>query len=271
MTEMKKTEEINILCTICARAGSKGAKGKNFRIFNGYPLVYYTLSALQGFLESYGAKYGEMVIALNTDSEALREQCKNVKLEIQHVQRKEELGGDTAAKADVICDTLIQMEQSNQKKYDVVLDLDLTSPLRRIEDIEGCLNRLLEDPLADVAFSMTEARRLPYFSMVKEDEQGYLKEVIESDFTTRQEAPACYDMNGSIYVYRREPLLRTKIKDVFKGNAVGWMMPDTAVLDIDSEEDYELMGVLAEYFYRKYPKYGRVKENIKSILKESRM
>ena len=34
---------MNILCTICARAGSKGIKNKNIKLLNGKPLIYYTI------------------------------------------------------------------------------------------------------------------------------------------------------------------------------------------------------------------------------------
>ena len=52
-------------------------------------------------------------------------------------------------------------------------------------------------------------------------------------------------MNASIYVYRPEYLL--KAKKLFDGNLVGFYMKDTAVLDIDSQEDKELMEVMARY------------------------
>lgn len=58
-------------------------------------------------------------------------------------------------------------------------------------------------------------------------------------------------MNASIYVYRTKALLQSKEKDIFAGKCVGWLMKDTAVLDIDSEEDYELMQILAKYFFVK--------------------
>ncbi|MEG1926176.1 MAG: acylneuraminate cytidylyltransferase family protein, partial [Ruthenibacterium sp.] len=40
-----------ILLTICGRAGSKGFKNKNLKIFDGKPLCYYSLAAAQLFCE----------------------------------------------------------------------------------------------------------------------------------------------------------------------------------------------------------------------------
>ena len=35
---------MKILCTICARGGSKGVKNKNIKNFKGKPLIYHTIS-----------------------------------------------------------------------------------------------------------------------------------------------------------------------------------------------------------------------------------
>lgn len=257
---------MNLLFTICARAGSKGVKSKNSRSFAGYPIAYYTLSAYRGFLDKYAQGYGAVDLALNTDSEELLRQCEGTKLPFLYVPRREELGGDTVAKPVVIRDTLIEAEAGTGRRYDVIVDMDLTSPLRTVEDIQGCIAKLLELPEADVAYSVTDARRLPFFNMVKENEEGYMERVVPSAFVTRQQAPRCYDMNASLYAYRRNALLEADKKNVFDGKCAAWVMKDTAVLDIDSEEDYELLGVLAEYFYKKYPSYGEIKNGIPGLL-----
>lgn len=251
---------MNILFTICARAGSKGVKNKNVKLFLGAPLVYYTLSAYCQFIEKHSDEFNVIDLAVNTDSETLIEQCSNAPIKINFIEREQDLGGDKVAKSEVICDTLKKMECRENHIYDVAIDLDLTSPLRTVADIYGCLQALLDNENADVAYSVTNARRLPQFNMVHENENGYFETVIQSQAVTRQEVMLCYDMNASIYAYRRTPLLNTKEHNVLKGNAVAWIMRDTAVLDIDSEEDFELLSLLAEYFFRQYPLYGEIKQ-----------
>ena len=242
---------MKILFTICARAGSKGVKSKNSRLFLDIPISYYTLTAYNGFLNKYGNQFEVIQLALNTDSEELKQQCDDSMLEYVYIPRTELLGGDRVAKADVICDTLKKVEVKTGHEYDFVVDLDLTSPLRTVDDIYGCLNKAIAYKDANVAYSVTNSRRQPCFNMVQEDGEGYMKIIIPSQYISRQEAPKTYDMNASIYVYRREPLLNTLNQDVFDGKCVGWIMKDTAVLDIDTEEDYELMQVLAKYFFEK--------------------
>ena len=63
-------------------------------------------------------------------------------------------------------------------------------------------------------------------------------------------------------------MLKTEEKDVFSGDCLGSVMMDTAVLDIDSEEDYELMQVLAEYFVTKNSLLKRVFEKGKEYFSE---
>ena len=161
---------MNLLFTVCGRAGSKGIKGKNFRDFLGYPLLYYTLSAI----ELYKNKHTEHLvhIALNTDSEEMVSLVKKgTNLDVTFIPRKEELAGDNIAKMPVISDTLREMELLLGSSYDCVVDLDITSPLRTVNDIERLVTRSLESDF-DVIFSVTESRRNPYFNMVKENENG---------------------------------------------------------------------------------------------------
>ncbi len=259
---------MNILFTLCARAGSKGVKSKNSRVFLGYPLVYYTLSAYQDFIVQYGDKYEQIDLALNTDSDLVLEQCKNTRIEFEHILREEKLGGDKVAKADVIVDTLLKMERRKNLQYDIVVDLDLTSPLRTVADIYGCLQTLLNAKETNVVYSVTHSRRQPYFNMVKKNREGYMERVIKGSFLTRQDAPECFDMNASIYAYRRNPLLANSQNSIFDNKALAWIMKDTAVLDIDSEEDFELLQILANYFFETDEQFKNIKKNIKNIVKE---
>lgn len=229
---------MKILVTICARAGSKGVKNKNIRMFNGKPLVYYTLDALREFVSSINA---ETELAVNTDSMELVDQISEYGIHFMHIQREENLAGDKVGKVAVIQDTLKKMEKQSGNIYDVILDLDLTSPLRENGDIKGVVDALLANDKNDVAFSVVPSRRSPWFNMVKANEDGSCNLVIESNFLTRQDAPACYDMNASIYAYRRPFLMQDNTVKVLDGKAAFYVMKDYGILDIDSEEDYILM------------------------------
>lgn len=235
---------MNILVTICARAGSKGVKSKNIRKFCGKPLILYTLAAYKAFCREMKMNAESIQLALNTDSKELIEQMNDTKESYMLIQREEKLAGDAVAKFDVIKDTLIRTEAALKKNFDVVIDLDLTSPIRTWKDIAGTFQTLLDDERADIAYSVANARRSPYFNMVCKKEDGYFGTVMESDIVARQQAPVCFDMNASIYAYRRNHLLNGMVHG---RKALIWEMQDTGVLDIDSEEDFELMEVIFQF------------------------
>ncbi|MGH4120713.1 acylneuraminate cytidylyltransferase family protein [Clostridium sp.] len=237
---------MNILITICGRAGSKGVKNKNFRDFLGIPLVNYTIVAAELF-KKRNPSYG-IDISINTDSHDLLNMFKE-NSDVVCIERPEELATDNSPKVPVIRYSLNYAEKKLNKKYDFVIDLDITSPLRKSEDIENALNSAIANSKIDVVFSAVHSRRNPYFNMV-EKRDGKIQKIISSDFVARQQAPQVYDMNASIYCYRRDSLLNILKNSPLEGNYDIIIMKDTAVLDIDSEEDHELMEILAEHFFK---------------------
>ena len=246
---------MKLLFTICGRAGSKGIINKNVKNFLGKPLALYTLSVIDLYLKKsdYSAD-----IVINTDSEKLIEIFNNNLLHpVDIIERTPELAGDNIAKVDVIQNCLEIMEEKNGE-YDLIIDLDITSPLRTVKDLDTMIEKQLSSDY-DLIFSVTDSRRNPYFNMVMETERGYDR-VIKSNFNTRQEAPVIYDMNASIYVYSREFLLR-KV-GLFDGKCGIHKMFDTGVLDLDHENDMFLMEVIAKYLFENNKEFCEVYKNI---------
>lgn len=132
------------------------------------------------------------------------------------------------------------------------------SPLRTIDDIENVFNLHIKSG-ADVTTTVASSRRNPYFNQVKRTPNG-VKKVIESEYTARQQAPEVYDMNVSIYAYKPEYLATGK--GVLEGYCEVVEMYDTAVLDLDKEDDFELMQIIAEYLYAHKIRFSEVRDNI---------
>lgn len=249
---------MKVLFIICGRAGSKGIKNKNIREFVGKPLPYYTISAIDLFLKKSKEKI-EYDIVVNSDSKELLELMKkNHMREIDIIERDEKLASDTVGKISVIADCLKQMQSRKEINYDMVVDLDITSPLRVVKDIENLIN-VEKETSADVTTSVTTARRNPYFNQVMKTEHGY-KKVIESNYTARQQAPEIFDMNASLYAY--SPTFLESGKGVLEGYCECIEMYDTGILDLDHENDFELMEVIAEYLFENNWQFAEVYENI---------
>ena len=251
---------MNVLFTICGRAGSKGVKNKNLKEFLGFPLSFYTVSIIDLFMKNN--KQHECDIVLNTDSADLINLFKNkLNLQAEVIERKPELAEDNTSKVLVIQDSYLIMKGRLKKEYDFVVDLDITSPLRTLDDIESLIQKKCNSD-ADVVFSVTDSRRNPYFNMVMKTPKGY-ERVINSNFNARQEAPEIYDMNASMYAYSPEFL--NSGKEIFEGKCDVIKMMDTAVLDIDNENDFELMQVIAKYLFDRDDSFNTVRENISQI------
>lgn len=247
---------MKILFTICGRAGSKGIKNKNLKTFCGIPLVHYSLSAIDLYLKDNNVEYD---IVANSDSiELLNLISSNKMREVEQIVRGKSLAGDVIGKIHVIYDCMIKMQEKKGYEYDVVVDLDITSPLRQVYDLRKVIDWHIKT-CADVTSTVAPARRNPYFNQLKKTEHGF-KKVCESDYTARQQAPEIYDMNASIYAYK--PAFLRSGKSVLDGYCEMIEMFDTGILDLDHENDFELMEVIAEYLYKNNDNFRQIRENI---------
>ncbi|HWP50915.1 MAG TPA: acylneuraminate cytidylyltransferase family protein [Clostridia bacterium] len=233
---------MNILITICGRGGSTWIKNKNIRSFLGKPLLYYTVAAARLFKERRPADCVD--IGVSSDSDVILALIRRFGLTC--IQRPAELAGDTTPKLLAIRHALLEMEKKRGGTYDYVIDLDITSPLRQIDTIDQALKLLEAQAETDVVFSVVPARRNPYFNMV-ERKDGKMQKVIDGGFTARQQAPEVFDMNASIYCYRRSSIIHKLDVSPLDGVFDIITVKDTAVLDIDSEDDFDLMEILAKH------------------------
>ena len=249
-----------LLITICGRAGSKGFKNKNLKTFCGHPLVYYSLSAAELFAKNHPELHIDF--ALNTDSPELAELVKARYPEVVFLPRGEELGGDKVPKMAVYQDSLRRMEEKTGAAYDYLMDLDITSPLRTAADIETAFAKKQSRADLDLVFSVCEARRNPWFNMVKTVDD-HVEQVNKSEFTGRQQAPEVFDVNASIYVFKRDFLASNTDGMLWRGKIGVSVMMDTGIIDIDSEHDYRLMEAIAAHLYANYPDFDAVRQNIR--------
>jgi CMP-N,N'-diacetyllegionaminic acid synthase len=231
----------NILITICARGGSKGIPGKNIKLLNGKPLIGYSIE----IAKQVQAKYKNVNIALSTDSVEIANVAKELGLYSDY-KRPEYLANDTVGKIDAIRDILLYTESKEQVKYDYILDLDVTSPLRNLTDIEQAFEIIQSDDNAVNLFSVSEAGRNPYFNMVEQNENGYFSLVkkLQGDVYTRQSAPKVYDLNASFYIYRRA-FFDLGYKGAITDRSLVYNVPHIC-FDLDHPMDFEIISFLIE-------------------------
>ena len=250
----------HVLITICGRAGSKGFKNKNLKIFDGLPLSHYSLAAAELFMRQ-NPQLG-VDLCLNTDSDLLIDAVTQRYPEVTVVHRPEELCGDVVPKMRVFQHSLAEMERRTGRRYEYLIDLDITSPLRRVQDVTGAYQQAKSHPEWDLVFSVCPARRTPYMNMAKLVD-GHAERVIEHHFTARQQTPPVYDLNASIYVFTRRFLTENQTGFLWDGVCGMYQMFDTGIIDIDSEEDYRLMEAIAQHLYAVDPAFGDVRAAVR--------
>lgn len=232
---MKNKE--NILIVIAARGGSKGVKNKNIRNLGSKPLIAYTIQQ--------AIKWGKAAeIVCSTDSEKIAKVAKRYNAEAPFIRPKS-LAGDSIPKIQVIRHALLRCEDIYKKTYGIIVDLDITAPIRKISDLDNCL-RLFKRKRPKTLFSVIKAKRNPYFNMVEEGKNGTVnlcKTYVRPVFA-RQDAPFVYDMNASIYFYKRDYLIDKKNTSVISDNSIIYVMDDISGTDIDSEFDFRFIEFL---------------------------
>ena len=222
---------MKILCTICARAGSKGVANKNLRLINNKPLIVYSIE------QAIATKLFDQIV-VSSDSKEIREVALANGATFC-VDRPAELATDTAPKLPAI-KHCVENAEKKFGQFEVIIDLDATAPLRESSDIIGALE-LLQSAQADNVITGTPAHRSPYFNLVETDANGVvsLSKPPANVVARRQDSPQCFDMNASIYVWRRQALFANE--NLFTGNTRLFVMPRERSLDIDSQADFEMV------------------------------
>jgi CMP-N,N'-diacetyllegionaminic acid synthase len=225
----------NILCTICARGGSKGVKNKNIKNLYGKPLIAYTIEQAKasGLFEH---------IVISTDSDDIATVAKEYGAEV-FFKRDAEMASDMAGKLDVIKDAFIRSEKHYSKEFDYLVDLDATAPLRDVDDIVNSFEQFKKNNNDNLITAMP-SRRSPYFNLVEQDKNGkvYLSKNLNGAIVRRQDAPNSYDMNASIYIWKRDVILNKN--SLFLDKTGLYVMPEERSIDIDCELDFKFVEFL---------------------------
>jgi CMP-N,N'-diacetyllegionaminic acid synthase len=232
---------MNILITICARGGSKGIPGKNIKVISGKPLIGYTIDLTKKISSKFNVK-----VALSTDDETIKKAAEVYGVFTDYV-RPDYLATDSAGKIDTIKNLLLYEESLINGKYDYILDLDVTSPLRTLEDIEKALDLMIAKPEAKNLFSVNQAARNPYFNVVEENSNGFyslVKTNSDGSVMTRQSAPKVYDLNASFYWYRRS-FFDLGLKSAITDKSLIYVM-DHICFDLDHPVDFLFMEYLLQ-------------------------
>jgi len=203
------------------------------------PLISYTIQQ--------ALRWGKATkVIVSTDSPEIAKVAQKFGAEIPFM-RPQELASDTAGKVGVIKHALIECEKMYKEKYDIVVDLDATSPIRTPDDLDQCLKLFLKSKPSTL-FSVVHPHKNPYFNMVEKDKTGkiVLCKTLKKKVVRRQDAPAVYSMNASIYFYNRDYLLSADHPSPLSDDIEIYLMGENSSIDIDRELDFKFIEFLVK-------------------------
>ncbi len=241
MQPKAKMAKKQILAIIPARGGSKGIPGKNIRTFAGKPLLVHSIeAALQCPLIHK--------TVVSTDDDAIAGISNAHGAEV--IKRPAELAADASLVIDAIKYTVQQVEKAGEP-VDIVILLEPTSPFRRMEDIEACLEILLEGR-ADSVATFTESHVSPnrLWRVSQDVVEPYLEGAIP--WLPRQKQPVAYELTGQIYALTKEILFEKEDSiSLLLGRTAAVITPGETALDIDTELDFTIAEQIMQHYREK--------------------
>lgn len=223
------------LVIIPARGGSKGVPKKNIKSLAGKPLIHHTIDCVSDIkaIDS---------IVVSTDSEEIA----SVALEksVLVSMRPKELAQDNSLVYDTIIYTIKELE-SKGKRFDNLLLLEPTSPVRRKSDIVECI-KILNSKEYDSVASFSENHVPPnrLWRINKDCLEPFIKN--SDPFRPRQSMEKGYFLNGVLYGANIESLLDSTSSSIIFGRVYPLIIPYSLVVDIDTEYDF----TYAEFVYK---------------------
>ena len=222
---MRETERV--LGLVTARGGSKGIPRKNLALLLGKPLLQYTAEAALT-----AATLADVV--LSTDDEEIAEAGRQFGLEVPFM-RPAELATDKSPTLPVMQHAVSWLEKRG-REYSAVCLLQPTSPLRRAEHIDACVNMLF-DEVADAVMTVLSVpdHYNPHWSYVQETDGTLRLSTGETEpISRRQDLPPAFHREGSVYVVRRDVLM--KKNSLYGQRLLGYPLKPDQGVNIDDPD-----------------------------------
>ncbi|MFA5339649.1 MAG: acylneuraminate cytidylyltransferase family protein [Candidatus Omnitrophota bacterium] len=222
-----------ILALIPARGGSKGLPGKNIKMLSGKPLIAWSIE------QALASRYIDKVV-VSTELEEIASVARKYGAEVPFMRPK-----DLAASSAIIVDVLIHALNSLERKgrkFDFIMLLQPTSPLRNSEDIDAAI-RLLFRKNAQSVVSICPTECHPYW-INRMSSDGLMGNFIAKNVRNknRQKLPVYYRVNGALYL--ASVVFLKKSRDVYGKPTYPYIMPLERSVDIDTPLDFELAELL---------------------------
>lgn len=216
---------------VFARGGSKGIPRKNLRSLAGKPLIAHSIET------ALASRWIDRVV-VSTDDVEIANVARQYGAEVPFL-RPADLATDSASEWLAWKHALACVDEASPvDPVDIFVSVPATCPLRSVDDIDACIEKLIATS-ADLVLTVTESRRSPYFNMLVLAEDGAARLVIptEKSIDRRQDAPHVYDITTGVYVARADYV--RSAKSLLAGRVHAVVVPPERSVDIDCEMDFQ--------------------------------
>ena len=212
-----------VVAIVPMRHDSARVRGKNYRPLGGRPLFHHIVETLM-------ASPVISEVAIDTDSDVVRESARAAFPEVEVLERPEHLRDGMISMNDVLLHDVARIDA------DLYLQTHSTNPLLRTATVTAAVERLLGDPASDSLFGVTRLQtRLwnPDGTPLNHDRSVLIR---------TQDLPPVYEENSCVYLFTRDGLERN-------GNRIGerpilFEIPRDEAWDIDEEVDFRIAEAL---------------------------
>ena len=219
---------MSCVALIPARGGSKGIPRKNIKLFNSKPLIYWSIKIA---LDS--DKIDRVIVS--TEDEEIADISRSFSAEVPFIRPKK-FSMDNSSGLEPIIHALETIPNIND-----LLILQPTSPLRRLEDIDGIFDQRSKFN-SDSAVSLTLSKKPCDIFFHLENNMKIISNKETLSIKPRQEYRNRFYLNGSLYLSTKESILKNK--SLVTPDTVGYIMPEEYSIDIDTPFDWMIAEFL---------------------------
>lgn len=244
------TNQPRVLAVTLARGGSKSVPYKNIRPILGIPLIAYTIA------EALRSKLITRYL-VSTDDKKIQTVAKDYGAEVPFL-RPEEYSTDVASSVGALQHAVNWVEEEEGEKYDYIIELMCTNPLKNLEDIDSSIKKLIStDADSVIAVHKLEDHHPIRIKKIVDDKimDFCLPEKPES---RRQDLkPDAYIRSGSIYALKRDHLM-VENRRYGSENSRPYILPEERAVNVDTEIDFLIAEKILEKSPRNYIKPVKV-------------
>jgi CMP-N,N'-diacetyllegionaminic acid synthase len=230
------TARPNVLAISLARGGSKSVPRKNVLPILGVPLIAYTIA------EARRSRYITRYL-VSTDDAEIQAVARAYGADAPFL-RPAEFSGDTATSVSALQHAVAWAEAHDGVRYDYVVELMVTNPMKTVDDIDGVIQKLVTTG-ADSVIAMIELDD-HHPARIKKIEDDRIVDfcVPEIPESRRQDLrPRAYIRNGAIYGLKRDVLM-VEGRRYGTGDSRPFVMPSTRSVNVDSPIDFLIAEAL---------------------------